>query len=86
MHSLLISGNTKQLRQAAKLMTTGKQNTAENLRLLANIIKQEYETAPTNRIDALSWGDVERWGGQRVIANICHFCKAYTKAKSHIKN
>ncbi len=55
-HSLLISGNTKQLRQAAKLMTTGKQNTAENLRLLANIIKQEYETAPTNRIDALSWG------------------------------
>tara|TARA_R110002050_G_scaffold137968_3_gene261680 strand:- start:1621 stop:2520 length:900 start_codon:yes stop_codon:yes gene_type:complete len=55
-HSLLISGNTKQLRQAAKMMAIGKQNTSENLLLLANIIKQEYETAPTNRIDALSWG------------------------------
>lgn len=54
-HSLLISGDTKQLRQAAKMMSTNEQNTPENLRLLANIIEQEYDTAPANRIDALSW-------------------------------
>lgn len=55
-HDLLNSGDTKQLRQAARLMAEDDQNTAENLRLLANIIEQEYERAPANRIDALAWG------------------------------
>lgn len=54
--NLLNSGDTIALRQAAKIMTSKQQNTAKNLHLLADIIAQEFESAPTNRIDALSWG------------------------------
>jgi hypothetical protein len=53
---LLMTGETQKIRQAAKIMTSGEQNTLENAHLLAKIIEQEFETAPANRIDALSWG------------------------------
>jgi hypothetical protein len=54
--NLLLDGDTQKIRQAAKIMTSGEQNTLENLRLLATIIEQEFESAPSSRIDALSWG------------------------------
>jgi hypothetical protein len=53
---LLITGDTQKIRQAARIMSSGEQNTPENSHFLANIIALEFESAPSNRIDALSWG------------------------------
>lgn len=55
-YNLLLSGDTKQLKQAAKMMTKGNQNTPKNASLLAGILEHEFENAPSNSIDALSWG------------------------------
>lgn len=54
--NLLMTSATQQIRQAARIMTSGEQNTLENSRLLASIIEKEFESAPSSRIDALSWG------------------------------
>lgn len=54
--NMLNSGDTKQLKQAARMLFKHEQNSSENLRLLANIIEHEFESAPASRIDALSWG------------------------------
>jgi hypothetical protein len=54
--NLLVNGDTQQIRQAARIMASGKQNTLENSLLLAAIITKEFESAPLSRIDALSWG------------------------------
>jgi len=53
---LLLDGDTQKMRKAAKIMTSGEQNTSENSQLLATILEQEFESAPASRIDALSWG------------------------------
>lgn len=55
-YSLLVTGEPQNIRQAARIMTKGEQNTPENLDLLAIIIEKEFEGAQSNRIDALSWG------------------------------
>mgnify|MGYP000181231484 CR=1 FL=1 len=55
-YSLLNSGETKSLKQAAKILTRGEQNTLKNTSLLAAILEREFASAPTNRIDALAWG------------------------------
>lgn len=89
-NSLLISGDTKQLRQAAMLMTKEQQNTPENLHLLASIIEQEFESAPSNRIDALSWGCRalgETGNGQykSLLQQIYKSKKAHKKLKKYAK-
>jgi hypothetical protein len=55
-YNLLVNDEPKNIRQAARIMAKGEQNTPENLDLLALIIEKEFEDAQSNRIDALSWG------------------------------
>jgi hypothetical protein len=54
-YNLLISGETKQLKKAAIMIAKGKDNTPENALFLATILENEFENAPIDRIDALSW-------------------------------
>lgn len=89
-YSLLESGETKKIRLASKLITSGEQSTFENLNLLAGIIEKEYNNAPSSRIDALSWGcralgSTGNGKFKPLLQNIFNSKKSHKKLKKYAK-